>query len=202
MCAFHSWKCRAVAKRRPVGCDETELRERALGAEGRIRELKSAIEAERRTTNETRVALEASVKNERKMKAIIRKQRDDKRAVRQKIQATEKKYENELTRYMLELKLRSESIEQRAAELQESLNRCKTDKTALSNSAQELESAHQRELDEFQMKLHSAFEITSEFRREIGRLEFQLDSVSLSHSAKSSPGNSSHPEPAVTLYFS
>jgi Leucine-rich repeat (LRR) protein len=199
--AFYSWKCRVVARRRIVSADEIELSAKAAEAEKRIVEVKAAIESEQRKAAQARVDLEESVKNERKMKVIIGKQKAEARALKERIRETEKKYESDVMRYMLEVKLDSDSTEQRISELHESLRRSEADRVALSHYYQETDGAHKREIADLERKLQSAFEITSQFRREITQLECQLDSLSLTGSAKSSPGTSPRQTQGAALHF-
>jgi Leucine-rich repeat (LRR) protein len=173
---FHFWKGRWLSNRRRYCADHCHLLEQAQEAVSRISELECQLASERKTHRNVRAALEESVRNEGKMQSVIRKMSQETGLLEKSLQASEKKYDDEVLQFMLESKFKCESNHARVAELEQTLARLEDEKTALSTFIQQSQTAHRRELEELQARLGSAFEVTSGFRREISRLKAELES--------------------------
>jgi DNA repair exonuclease SbcCD ATPase subunit len=150
---------------------------RIQAAGARVAGLEAELESERRVTADVRALLTESVKNEKKMKSIIQRQHQTNGKLEEVIEATEKKYEDEVLRYMVDARLASESNEQKIKELEENIRRCEPERIALNKFAREAESARRREIDALHQKLRTAFEVTTGFRRELTKLEQDVESV-------------------------
>jgi hypothetical protein len=186
---FHCWKSRFLARQRGCTNGRDGLLEQAKRSVARVSELESRLQAERKASREIRAALEQSVKNEGKMQSIVRKLGRGRRELEGKLQASEKRYEDDVLQFMLENK--STAGQAQIHELEAAIARLESEKIALSRFIQASQNVHKKEIAELRRKLHSAFEVSSNFRREITRLtdELEYHSRSMVGSSGSSPGS-------------
>jgi Leucine-rich repeat (LRR) protein len=180
---FSMWKCKTLTKRRRFGPKHFELLEKAQDAMTRISELEDELESRRRSTEDVRGALEKAVNNETKLKTVIQRKNGENLMLKQNLAESEKKYEDEVLRYILDAKFQFELDEERMKQLEKEFTKCEVDKSALEKRIQEGQLAHKQEVAQLQEKLQSAFEVTSGFRREVSKLQTQVESTS----ARSSP---------------
>jgi hypothetical protein len=99
---FFQWKCRLLTQHQRVGPNHFKLLERAQEAMTQISELEAQLENERRATADVQNALEQSVSNEAKLKAMIRKQSIYVEQLKHDLSESERKGENRLCRTLLE----------------------------------------------------------------------------------------------------
>lgn len=187
---FHYWKCRFLARRRRCSDDRDGLLEEAQRSLARVSELESQLQIEQKANRDIQVALEQSVKKEGKMQSIVRKLDRGRRGLEGKLQASEKKYQDDVLQFMLENALTTDDA--RVRELEANIARLESEKVALSRFVQESQNLHRKEVAELHRKLQSAFEVSTSFRREITRLTEELECHSRSPtrgSGASSPGS-------------
>jgi DNA repair exonuclease SbcCD ATPase subunit len=173
---FHFWKCQGLSKKSRYGADHYQLLEQAQDGISRIAELECELEREQKLTRDVRAALEQSVKNEGKMRSIIKRMNRERALLEKRIHDSERKYEDDVLQFMLESRFKYESSNARAAELEQTLATLESEKAALNALILKSQAAHRREVDELQARLRSAFEVTPGLRRETSKLKAELES--------------------------
>lgn len=196
MKAFWTWKCRFLRASKQVvilGDENGKLLEQAQEYITKISSLEAELDQKQKVTQEVKAALEESVKNEEKMKAIVQRMDQEKKALERSLGKSQKKYEEDVLQFILETKFKNDSSEARIAKLEAEVRKLKTERKSLHDFIKESQEAQKQQVDELNGKLKSAFDVASGFRREISKLKTQKSVSDYSYRSTKVGGDASSP---------
>ncbi|OHT00274.1 hypothetical protein TRFO_33056 [Tritrichomonas foetus] len=148
-----------------------ELLEKAQSMAEEISKLQADYEKAERKSNDIHRALEESVKNEEKMKTIVRKLTKENNALTERLAKSQTKYEEDVVQFILESRFKYDQQEQKLAEIKKINQQKELELSALKKYIAESKVRHNSEINELKQKLTSAFDVASGFRLEISRLK-------------------------------
>jgi Leucine-rich repeat (LRR) protein len=173
---FGIWKCTFFHRCRSLDPEKGALLEKVQDTITKIADLEAQLELQAKANRELRAAITQQQKTAQAVKNVIRKREEDRKILESSAKDAEAKCEDDVLQLMLETKFKQETDDRRIDELEARVRRSEQERDRLNIYIRRVQEAHQEEITELQGKLQSAFQVSSEFRKEISILKNQMES--------------------------